>query len=146
MLSAARGQSVKLPASVERLATKAGGTVEITMDKAMLKLASRFLAGQSDETKTRKTMQGLESAVRAELQTGSWMRIARMRSKQSGEYVDVFLNGGANGQLGGAVVMASALKDLPIVHINGTIDPDQLANLGGQFHIPYLAMNEGGPR
>jgi hypothetical protein len=157
------GQTIKLPASVERLASKAEGTVEITMDKSMLKLAGRFLGDKGDEAKARKVVNGLDSiyvrsfsfaregeynpadldSVRAEFQTGSWMRIVGVRSKQDGDNVDVFLKAAANGQLGGAVVISARPKELTIVHISGTLDPDQLADLGGQFHIPALAIDGG---
>ena len=163
MVAAAWGQTIKLPDSVERLAAKAEGTVEITMDKAMLKLAGRFLSDRGDEAKARKTINGLESvyvrsftfaregeynpadleAIRAQFQTSSWSRIVGVRSREGGDNVDVFLKAEANGQLGGAVVISAEPRELTIVHIIGTLDPDQLADLGGQFHIPHLAMNGG---
>ncbi len=157
------GQTIKLPASIERLAAKAENSVEITMDKSMLRLASRFLSDHGDEAKARKVMGGLESiyvrsftfsregeyntadldAIRAQFPSPAWSRIVGVRSKEGGDNVDVLLKPEANGQLGGAVVISAEPTELTIVHINGTLDPDQLANLGGQFHIPHLAMNTG---
>jgi Domain of unknown function (DUF4252) len=163
--AAAWGQTVKLPDSVERLGARAEGTVEITMDKSMLRFAGKFLSDKGDEAKARKTIDGLESiyvrsftfaregeyttadvdAVRAQFQTAAWSRIVGVRSREEGN-VDVFLKSGNGGQLGGAVVIAAAPTELTIVQINGTLDPDQLADLGGQFHIPHLAMREGARR
>jgi hypothetical protein len=155
-------QPVTLPAGVDRLGAKAEGTVEITMDKAMLRLAARFLSDKGDDARAKKAMSGLESvyvrsftfgkegdyapadleAVRAQFQTAAWSRIVGMRSKD-GDNVDVFLKGESNGQIGGAVVISAEPRELTIVHVSGTLDPEHLADLGGQFHIPHLAMNEG---
>ncbi|HEY1497741.1 MAG TPA: DUF4252 domain-containing protein [Candidatus Solibacter sp.] len=163
--AAAWGQTIKLPDSVERLGAKAEGTVEITMDKSMLRLAGKFLSDKGDEGKARKTIDGLESiyvrsftfatdgeyatadvdALRAQFQTAAWSQIVGMKSREEGN-VDVFLKSGSGGQLGGAVVIAAGPRELTIVQINGTLDPDQLADLGGQFHIPHLAMGEGARR
>jgi hypothetical protein len=162
LTSAAWGQTLKLPDSVERLGAKAEESVEITMDKAMLRLAGKFLTDKGDEARAKKAMSGLESitvrsftfrhdgeysaadvdAVRAQFQTAAWSRIVGVRSREEGN-VDVFLKAGTAGQIGGAVVIAAAPRELTIVHINGTLDPDQLADLGGQFHMPHLAMGGG---
>ena len=163
--AAAWGQSIKLPDSVERLAAKAEESVEITLDKSMLRLTGRFLSDRGDEAKARKTIDGLDSiyvrsftfaregeyapadveAVRSQFLTPEWSRIVGVKSREEGD-VDVFLKSGAGGQLGGAVVIAAGPRELTIVHINGILDPDQLADLGGQFHIPRLAMREGARR
>ena len=159
-LSPAWGQAIKLPANLERLASKAEDSVEVTLDKAMLQLSSRFLSNQGDEGKARKVLSGLESvyvrsftfardgeydpadleALRAQFNPTEWSRIVGVRSTRGGDNVDVFLKPAANGQLGGAVVISAEARELTIVYINGTLDPDQLANLGGQFHIPHLAF------
>uniref|UniRef100_Q020H4 DUF4252 domain-containing protein n=1 Tax=Solibacter usitatus (strain Ellin6076) TaxID=234267 RepID=Q020H4_SOLUE len=163
--AAAWGQSIKLPDSVERLRTVAEESVEITMDKSMLRLAGKFLSDHGEEAKARKTIDGLDSiyvrsftfgregaysaadveAVRAQFRTAAWSRIVGVKSREEGD-VDVFLKSGSGGQLGGAVVIAAGPRELTIVHINGTLDPDQLADLGGQFHIPHLAMRQGARR
>ena len=160
-LAAAWGQTIKLPAGLERLATKAEDSFEVTMDKAMLQLAGKFLSGTGDEAKARKVLEGVDSiyirsftfaregeynaadvdALRAQFQAPAWSRIAGMRAKQDGEAIDVFLKDGGHGQVGGAVVIAAEPKELTIVNITGTFDPAQLADLGGQFHIPQLDMN-----
>lgn len=161
MLAAAWGQTIKLPASVESLKAKAEGSFEMTLDKTMLRLAGRFLSDAGDEAKTRKVLDGLESiyirsltfgregeynpadldAVRAQFQAPAWLRIVGMRSKQDGENVDVFFKSMGNGQIGGAVVISTRPRELTIINITGTLDPAQLADLSGQFHIPQLAMS-----
>lgn len=163
--AAASGQTIKLPDSVERLGAKAEETVEITMDKSMLRMAGKFLSDRGDEAKARKTINGLESiyvrsftfaregeyatadvdALRVQFQTAAWSRIFGMKSREEGN-VEVFLKSGTGGQVGGAVVISAGRRELTIVQISGTLDPDQLADLGGQFHIPHLPMGEGARR
>jgi hypothetical protein len=157
------GQSVKLPDGLEKLGAKAEDRMEVSLDKAMLKLAAHFLSDRGDEAKARKVMAGLESiyvrsfkfsrdgeynpadldAFRAVLASPSWSRVVGVRSTRDEGDVDVFLKSGANSQLGGAVVIAAKPRELTIVQITGTLDPDQLAGLGGQFHIPHLAFYGG---
>lgn len=159
-LAPAWAQTIKLPANLERLAAKAQESTEITLDKAMIQLSSRFLSNWGDEGRAKRVLSGLDSiyvrsfsfdtpgeydpadldALRAQLKPGEWSRIVGVRSTRGGDNIDVFLKGAANGRLGGAVVISAEARELTIVHINGTLDPDQLADLGGQFHIPHLAL------
>ena len=154
-------QDIKLPSNLERLAAKARESVTVTMDKSMLRLAGRFLSDKNDEAKTKSVMAGLDAvsvwsfefdregeydtaeldAVRAQLQAPAWSRIVGVKS-QSGENVDVYFKAAANGQLGGIVVIAAEPAELTIVNVTGTLDPAQLADLGGQFHIPRLRMSD----
>jgi|SRR6266567_4037890 len=158
-------QEIKLPASLEKLADRAERSIDVTMNKSMLQMAARFLSDRDgDEAKTKKLIGGLESvmvrsfefaregeysasdvdAVRAQIQAPAWSRIVGVRSKSSGENADVYFKNGANGQLGGIVVIAADPRKLTIVNIAGTLDPSQLADLGGHFDIPRLDM--GGMR
>jgi hypothetical protein len=159
-LSPVWAQEMKLPSNLEHLAATAQESVTVTMDKAMLRLADRFLSDKDDEAKAKKMMAGLDGvsvwsfeferegeynpadvdAVRAQLQAPAWSRIVGVTS-QSGENVDVYFKTAANGQLGGVVVIAAEPRELTIVSVTGTLDPSQLADLGGQFHIPKLHMS-----
>lgn len=159
----ASGQAIKLPESLERLGAKAEDTVEVTLDKAMLKFAARLLSDRGDEAKARKVIGGLESiyvrsfafaregdytaaevdAFRAQFQTAAWSRVVGVRSREDRENLDVFLKSGAQGEIGGAVVISMQPRELTVVYITGVLDPDQLADLGGQFHIPHMALSRG---
>jgi len=158
-------QDIKLPPTLEKLADKAEKTVDVTMNKSMLQMAAKFLSARDgDEAKTKKLIAELDSvmvrsfgfahegeyttadvdALRAQVQAPAWSRIVGVRSKHSGESADVYFKSGANGQLGGVVVIAAEPRMLTIVNITGTLDPAQLADLGGQFGIPRLDV--GGMR
>ena len=52
--------------------------------------------------------------------------------------MDVFLKLPGNGTLGGAVVIVAEPRQLTFVNVVGTIDPEEVAELGGQFHIPRM--------
>jgi hypothetical protein len=149
-------QEIKMPVNLDALADKADDAVTVTMDKSMLQLAGKFVGDKDgDGAEVRKLIGGLESiyvrsfefrhegeysmadveAVRNQLQGPAWGRLVGVRSKH-GENVDVYFKDGGNGKLGGIVVIAAEPKELTIVNIIGTLDPEKLADLGGEFGIP----------
>jgi hypothetical protein len=158
------GQEIKLPANLEKLAEKTEQSVNVTLEGTMLRLAGRFLSGKDPDTgKASEVLAGLESihvrsfefaregeynmadvdAVRAQLQSPAWSRMVGVRSMRSNGDADVYVKVAGNGQLGGVVVISAEPKELTIVTIVGTLDPQHLADLGGQFHIPELAFSLG---
>lgn len=156
-------QEIKLPANLEKLAAKADETVDITLDGSLLKLAGRFLSGDGDEAKTRKMLSRLESitvksyefssegqydmgdldAIRAQVKGAPWSRIVGVTSKKDGEKVDVYFKDGGNGNLGGILVLCAEPTELTIINIVGTLDPSELAGLGGHFGLPEFAFTIG---
>jgi len=149
-------QEIKLPVNLDALADKADEAVSVTMDKSMLQFAGKFLNDKDDdEADVRKLIAGLEGiyvrsfefrnegeynmadveAVRSQLQSPPWGRLVGVRSKH-GDNVDVYFKDGGNGHLGGIVVIAAEPRELTIVNIIGTLDPEKLVNLGGEFGIP----------
>jgi hypothetical protein len=151
-------QEIKMPVDLDALAGKADDSVTVTLDKSMLQFAGKFVGDKDDDSAdVRKVLAGLESiyvrsfqfshegeystadveSVRTQLRSPAWGRLVGVRSK-SGSNVDVYFKDGGNGRLGGIVVIAAEPKELTIVNIIGTLDPDKLAELGGQFGIPRL--------
>jgi len=151
-------QEIKLPAGLDRLASKASEVVDVTMDANLLQLASRFLSDKDpDDAKVKKLIGGLKGIyvrsfefdkageyqdsdvepVRAQLHTPAWSRIVGVRSLKSGENSEVYLKT-ENGKIGGLAILVTEPKQLTIVSIEGTIDPDQLKELGGHFGIPKV--------
>ena len=78
-------------------------------------------------------------ALRAQLQAPLWSRMVGVRSKRDRENVDVYFRM-EKGSVTGLVVIAAEPKELTFVHIDGLINPEQLAGLGGQFGIPKVEM------
>ncbi len=153
------GQAPKLPPNLERLAQRAKDSAEVTLDGSLLKLAARFLSDNNrDEAGAKKALNGIDgiyvrsfrfdreaaydendlNELRAAYRAPEWTRIVGVRSVNSGDNADVFLKVSANGQLGGVAVIAAEPRELTIVSITGNIDPTQLMELGGEFHIPRL--------
>jgi hypothetical protein len=151
-------QQIKLPPSLDRLAAKASEVVDITMDANLLQLASRFLSDKkADDAQVRKLIAGLKGIyvksfefekageyqdsdvepVRAQLRVPAWSRIVGVRSQKSGDNSEVYLKT-ENGKIGGLAILVTEPKELTIVSIEGTIDPDQLSELGGHFGIPKV--------
>ena len=153
-------QDIKLPANLDKLSAKAEESVDITLDGSLLKMAARFLSDKDDPdvAKVKRLLAKLEGvyvrsyqfaedgdydradveSVRSQVQSPPWGRIVGVRSRRDGANVDVFLKLPNNGTLGGAVIIIAEPRQLTFVNVVGTIDPDEVADLGGQFHIPKL--------
>jgi hypothetical protein len=152
---------IKLPASLDKLAAKAEESVDVTLDGNMLRLAARFLSDKdSDEARAKKAISGLQSvavrsfqfagageydpadlnAVRSQFQPPAWSRIVGAKSKATGEDLDVYFKIDDRGQLGGVFIIDAEPRELTIVNITGVLDPEHLADLGGQFHIPAIDL------
>ena len=155
-------QPPKLPANLERLAQKAKESAEVTLDGSLLKLAARFLSDKdAGDAGARKALNGIEAIyvrsftfdsdtaydesdlneLRATYRAPDWSRIVGVRSLTSGDNADVFFKVSAGGMLGGVAVIAAGPRELTVVSITGNIDPAQLMDLGGEFHIPKLEFS-----
>jgi hypothetical protein len=151
-------QEIKIPASLDRLAAKASEVVDVTLDANLLQLASRFLSDKDpDDAKVKKLIAGLKGIyvrsfefekpgeyqdsdvepIRAQLHTPAWSRIVGVRSRKDGENAEVYVKTG-NNKIGGLAILVTDPKELTVVSIEGTIDPDQLSELGGHFGIPKV--------
>ena len=160
VLAPLAAQDIRMPANLDRLAEKAEESVDVTLDRGLIQLAARFLSDHDkDQAKVKSIIAGLEGiyvrsyqfasegaydqadvqAVRAQLQSPEWARIVGVTSRTHSEDVDVYCKVVANGQkFGGFVVISAEPRELTIVNIVGTLDPDQLSDLSGQFHIPVI--------
>jgi hypothetical protein len=158
--TAARGQDVKIPANVERLAAKAVETVNVTVDGALLQLAGKFLSSTDPDQKKIKTLIGNLKGIyvrsfefanegeystadvdslRSQLRAPEWSKMVTVSSKKGGDNVDVFFKMEKD-KIAGLVVIAAEPRELTFVNIVGPIDLDQLSSLGGQFGIPKVDL------
>jgi Domain of unknown function (DUF4252) len=154
-------QDIKIPPSLDRLALKATDVVDVTMDSNLLQLAGRFLSDKdSDDAQVKKLIGGLKGIyvrsyefqkageyqesdiepIRTQLHNPAWSRIVGVRQK-SGENAEVYVKTG-NNKIGGLVILSTEPKQLTIVSIEGSIDPDQLNELGGHFGIPKVETHK----
>ena len=154
------GSACKIPVNLERLAAKAAEVVDVSMDASMLQFAGNFLnKDKPDEMQAKKLLSSLKGlcvrsfefdkdsqyaaedveALRTQLQAPLWSRMVGVRSKRDGENIDVYFRM-ERGSITGLAVIAAEPKELTFVHIDGLINPEQLAALGGQFGIPKVEM------
>lgn len=159
MLASASAQEIKMPPGLERLGAKAEESVDVTLDGPLLQFASRVLSDKDpDEARAKKIVAGLKGiyvrsfefakegeynqaeidAFRAQLQPPTWSRVAGVKSSRGGENAEVYFKMATGGDIGGLVVIAAEPKELTIVNIVGTIKPEDLADLSGEFGIPKL--------
>ncbi len=155
---AVQAQDVTIPKNIERLSEKAVETVNVTVDGALLQLAMKFLSGTDPEQRAVKDVVGKLKAIyvrsfqfagpggyseadveslRAQVKAPAWTRMASVRSKKAGEDVDVFFKMEKD-MIVGLVVIAAEPTQLTFVNIDGPIDLDRLASLGGHFGIPKV--------
>lgn len=150
----------KLPLNLDQLAGKAAEVVDVNMPASMLQFAGNFLNNEKpDEAEVKKLVQNLKGicvrsfefdsegqytdedvkALRSQLQPPVWSSIVNVHSKRDKENVHVYFSTD-KGTITGLAVIAAEPKELTFVHIDGVINPEQLAKLGGQFGIPKIEM------
>jgi hypothetical protein len=148
-LASAQGAKLQLD-HLNRLASKATETVDVTLDAAMLKKSAGFLAGKdADSAKLQQLIQNVTGiyvksfkfdtpgvyteadveAVRKQLAREGWSRIVGVREKD--ELNEVYL-----WKDGGLVVISAESDELTVVNIVGSVDLAALALLGPM--IPKL--------
>jgi Domain of unknown function (DUF4252) len=147
---------------IDKLASRAAETVEISLDERLLRVAAKFLKSEDpEEGKIKELVSGLKGvyvrvfefekpgeysindieALRSQLQAPSWTKIVGVRSRRSGEIVDVYIKYQGDNVLGLAILAAEP-KELTLVNIVGPVDLDKLSQLEGQFGIPKLGLEK----
>jgi len=154
-------EDIHMPVNLDKLAERATETVDVTLDASMLQLASKFLSSQdADEAKAKNIVSRLRGvfvrsfefdkdgqyamsdveALRAQLKSPQWTRIVGVRSVK-GENSEVYLQRNGD-QIEGLFVIAAEPRELTIVHIDGSIKPEELAELEGHMGIPHIGKNK----
>lgn len=161
---AARAQDAASAAAFARLSAKAEKAVDVTLDRPMLWVASQFLnSNDPQQAQAKKLVSKLQGVyvhsyqfgkpgeysdsdvapLRAPFQNADWTRVISARSKREGQRVEVYLKKAAGEKIGGVVVIAMEPAQLTFVNIVGSIDPEDLSKLGGQFGIPPVQVGPG---
>jgi|SRR5687768_5725245 len=158
--ASALGQGARLQLDrLDRLADRAEESVNITVDPAMLKLASAFLKGQGDDAAVKEILSGLQgiyvrsfefdrenaytpddvNAIRKQLTAPGWSRLVTVDSKRDRELVEVYSWREGN-ESGGLAILVAESMELTVVNIVGPIDLTKLAALQGHFGIPRFPI------
>jgi hypothetical protein len=149
--AAAQQINLDLP-EFRELREKASEETTVTLDGRMLRLAAKFLSGDSDERAARDIVQKLDGIYvrsyefdkdgdydpkiveRVRKQLGpEWSKIVDVRSRTR-ENTEVYTY--ARGEaIAGLVVISAEPRELTIVNIVGPIDLDRLSDLDGNFGV-----------
>jgi hypothetical protein len=156
----AAGPRLALP-EFAQLADKASNSVTITLDAALLGMASKFLDGNDPEDAAVKdAIKGLQGiyirsytfdqdfvyrasdidAVVRQLSAPGWTRLVQTRSRKTHANVDIYIMLVDNKATGLALI-ASEPREFTIVNITGSIDLDKLHRLQGHFGVPNLDLD-----
>lgn len=145
--------------SLNYLEGKARDVVEVNIDGKLLDLAKRVLAKNKDED-AKKVGQAINElkgiyvrvykfeneneyniadveAIRAQLQSPGWSKLANARSKKNNQKIDVYTMFTGDVMSGVAIVISES-KSIALVNVIGPIDIDLLAELGGKLNIPKM--------
>ena len=147
-------QDLTIPDRVEKLAAKARDSQNITLNGALLQLASAFLSSSDPNQRVAKeVISKLKSIhvrnfefdrddefsdadldpIRSQLKSPAWSRI--VESREHGAHQQIFVKLEKD-KIAGLVILAAERRELSIVIIDGAIDLKQLSSLGGNFGIP----------
>ena len=155
----ARAQNARLNLErLEKLGSKAVQVNNVTLDGAMLQLASKFLDMDKDEDAVQakeivKKLKGIYiksfefeephqysaadvEEIRAQLAAPGWNKIVESRNKRSNENDEIYFFKDANNNFGGIAILTAEPKELTVVNIVGPVDMDKLSALSGKFGIP----------
>jgi len=157
---AADGQ-LKLP-NFDLLADKASESVSITLDPALLGLATRFLdPAKPEDAAAKEAIQGIKGIyvrsfkfeedfaypkadvemVRKQLSAPGWQQLMQVRSSKEQQRVDIYILVEQE-RANGLAIIASQPREFTIVNIVGSVDMRKLHELEGQFGIPKLDLEE----
>jgi hypothetical protein len=158
-IALAQGARLQL-GHLDRLANLAEESVNITIDPAMLKLASGFLKAEGDQAPVREMLAGItgiyvrrfefgrENAytpddvktIREQLMAPGWSRLVTVNSKRDREVVEIHSWREGN-ESGGLAILVAEPTELTVVNIVGPFDLTKLAALQGNFGIPRLPVD-----
>lgn len=147
---------------LKKLAARASKTVDVSLDQSMLQFASAFLNPKDpDQAKAKKIIADMKgiyvhsfefdkpggyteedlAALRAPLKGPEWSRIVTVRSKEENQNVEVYFKKEGE-KFTGLIVIATEPNELTYVNIVGPINPDDLRQLGGEFGIPKVDVDQ----
>ena len=148
-----------LPAALEKqLSAHASNVNEVTLNKNMLNFGSQFLDSKKpDDRQAKSLIQKLNGiyvreydfdqpgayteadlkTIRKQFLGPEWNPMVQERSKKSGANTDVFVKL-VNGEVHGMFVLDAEPRQLSLVYISGTISPQELGELSGNFGIPNI--------
>jgi hypothetical protein len=148
--------------SFSHLQSKATEVVDVTLGTWPLALASKLMEADDPESvEMKKVISGIKSiairsyefdsdfvyskedvdAVRSQLTSSVWTRLAQVRKRNQVQEVDVYA-ALDDDRITGFAIIASEPRKFTILNIVGTIDLDQIAKLERHIDLPHIALSE----
>lgn len=158
MVAIAAPQQFQL--NLDNLAEKASNAVDLSLTGPTLRFAAKFLDGNDpDQAQIRKLIEGLQGIyikhfefkhdgewtqadldrVRNQLHAPEWQRIVGVKSAEEGSNAEIYLHL-ENDKNTGLAILEGEPRELTVINIVGTVDLEELAQLGGHFDIPKLTI------
>lgn len=158
----AQAQQLQMP-DLTKLSADAIDVVDVSVDQALLGLATSFLSNGADDAQVKSLVAGLKGiyvksftygrdgaydpavleSVRRQLSGGQWSRLVAAKSSADRSDVAVYL--WKNGDKpGGLAVLSAGPREVTLVNIVGAIDLEQLRSLQGKFGVPELDLDGKG--
>lgn len=153
--------------NLDKLANRASQVNDVTLDGTLLQFAASVMKNSDDPDSEQvvELIKGLKGiyvknfefdspgqysqadveAIRSQLNRPGWQRIVTSFSKHSGERDEVYLLKQGD-KITGLTVLVAEAKELSVVNIVGTIDPEKLSQLGGHFGIPDEINDHSKPK
>jgi hypothetical protein len=150
---------------LEKLASRATQTVDVTFDEKLIKLVGTAFSGKRspDEALVKDIIKDLKGvfvkrfvfekenefsdgdveAIRSQLNGPGWVKIVGVRSKRDGINVDVHIMS-EESTIKGLAVLVVEPKALTVVNLVGPIDVEKLSHLEGKFGIPSFDIEQMG--
>lgn len=146
----------------KKLAARASDVNEVTMNKTMLKFASQFLdEKEKDDVEAQRLIQNLNAiyvrnyefsqpgqytpedlkTIRQQFLGPDWNPMVKVRSKKGEGDTDVYVKMVGN-EVKGMFVLDAEPKELDMVYISGSIRPEDLKELSGNFGVPNLNLQK----
>lgn len=162
MAVAAQAARIKMP-DFSALAAKARESVDIELDKDMLRNAGSFMAGKVDDPAFTEQLQGLEgiyiktfefdkpgqydmaqiTALIKQVETaGGWKKLMSVRDGD--ERVEMWMRD--NSVDGGMFFVVSEPQELVIINIVGKVNLETLRKLQGRMGVPNLGVGGAAPK
>jgi hypothetical protein len=150
----------------KKLAARASDVNEVTMNKTMLKFASQFLDSKDkNDVQAQRLIQNLNAiyvrsyefsepgqytpedlkTIRQQFLGPDWNPMVKVRSKKGEGDTDVYVKMVGN-EVKGMFVLNAEPKELDMVFISGTIRPEDLKDLSGNFGVPKINLQNSAPK
>jgi hypothetical protein len=146
--------------SLEKFLTKTKGNTKINVDASLLKFAASFLNSEKpDEASVKKLVEGMKGiyvrvfefqnkgdyrledlkVLKDQLRGPDWTVF--LQNKEPNEETEIWMHF-TKGAVDGIVLISAEDSELVVINAVGSIRPEDLQKLGGQFGIPQINTKE----